>query len=108
MTKNASYRKNNDRTHNSSTYHKKDGTPVRHLLKQEAKEEIDEIEEWEDYETIDEARNEIKRLRNENQQLRNAVNIVLDNATGHPGGEAHCNWEAFAAFEKLVEETEDE
>jgi len=42
MTKNANYRKNNDRTHNSSTYHKKDGTPIRHLLKQEAKKEIEE------------------------------------------------------------------
>tara|TARA_R110000751_G_scaffold71196_7_gene143998 strand:+ start:968 stop:1171 length:204 start_codon:yes stop_codon:yes gene_type:complete len=44
MTKNANYRKNNDRTHNSSTYHKKDGTPTRHLLKQEAKKEIQESE----------------------------------------------------------------
>lgn len=42
VTKNANYRKHNDRTHNSSTYHKKDGTPIRHLLKQEAKKEIDE------------------------------------------------------------------
>jgi len=43
MTKNANYRKHNDRTHNSSTYHKKDGTPTRHLLKQEAKKEIDDF-----------------------------------------------------------------
>ena len=42
MSKNANYRKHNDRTHNSSTYHKKDGTPVRHTLKTEAKEEIAE------------------------------------------------------------------
>lgn len=41
MTKKANYRKHNDRTHNSSTYHKKDGTPTRHLLKQEAKKEIE-------------------------------------------------------------------
>ena len=41
MNKNANYRKHNDRTHNSSTYHKKDGTPTRHLLKQEAKKEIE-------------------------------------------------------------------
>ena len=41
MTKNANYRKHNDRQHNSSTYHKKDGTPIRHLLKQEAKKEIE-------------------------------------------------------------------
>jgi len=41
----ANYRKHNDRTHNSSTYHKKDGTPVRSILKREAK---NEIEEWED------------------------------------------------------------
>lgn len=40
----ANYRKHNDRTHNSSTYHKKDGTPVRSILKREAK---NEIEEWE-------------------------------------------------------------
>lgn len=40
---NANYRKHNDRTHNSSTYHKKDGTPTRHLLKQEAKEEAQDI-----------------------------------------------------------------
>jgi len=45
MNKNANYRKHNDRTHNSSTYHKKDGTPTRHLLKQEAKKEIEENEE---------------------------------------------------------------
>jgi len=42
MSKNANYRKHNDRTHNSSTYHKKDGTPVRYILKTEAKEEIAE------------------------------------------------------------------
>ena len=31
----ANYRKLNDHTHNSSTYHKKDGTPVRAILKEE-------------------------------------------------------------------------
>ena len=31
----ASYRKYNDRTHNSSTYHKKDGTSVRAILKEQ-------------------------------------------------------------------------
>ena len=36
----ADYRKYNDRTNNSSTYHKKDGTPVRGKLKQEAAKEI--------------------------------------------------------------------
>ncbi len=40
MSKNANYRKHNDRTHNSSTYHKKDGTPVRSILKREAENEI--------------------------------------------------------------------
>jgi len=40
--KNADYRKNNDRTQNSSTYHKKDGTPIRNILKNDAKKEIDE------------------------------------------------------------------
>lgn len=33
--KNANYRKINDRSRNSSTYHKKDGTPVRARLKRE-------------------------------------------------------------------------
>ena len=31
----ALYRKLNDGSHNSSTYHKKDGTPVRAILKRE-------------------------------------------------------------------------
>jgi len=38
--KNASYRKHNDRTDNSSTYHKKDGTNIRAILKREAEEEM--------------------------------------------------------------------
>jgi len=41
--KDANYRKWNDRTHNSSTYHKKDGTKVRAILKSELKKEIKEI-----------------------------------------------------------------
>jgi len=41
-TNNASYRKHNDHTHNSSTYHKKDGTPIRSILKREADAEIKE------------------------------------------------------------------
>lgn len=44
----ADYRKHNDRSHNSSTYHKKDGTPVRAILKEELrklKKELDEEEE---------------------------------------------------------------
>ena len=36
----ADYRKHNDRTLNSSTYHKKDGTKVRAILKREAEQEI--------------------------------------------------------------------
>ena len=40
--KNAAYRKHNDRTLNSSTYHKKDGTPIRAILDREAAEEIKE------------------------------------------------------------------
>ena len=40
--KNANYRKHNDRTMNSSTYHKKDGTPIRTILKREANSEINE------------------------------------------------------------------
>lgn len=42
-TNDASYRKHNDRSHNSSTYHKKDGTPVRAKLDQEAEAEIREV-----------------------------------------------------------------
>ena len=42
---NADYRKINDRTHNSSTYHKKDGSPTRHRLKQEANKQIQEQED---------------------------------------------------------------
>lgn len=36
----ASYRKLNDRSLNSSKYHKKDGTAVRAILKRELKKEI--------------------------------------------------------------------
>jgi hypothetical protein len=39
---NARYRKYNDHSHNSSTYHKKDGTPVRVKLKKEAENEIED------------------------------------------------------------------
>ena len=42
--KDANYRKYNDHSHNSSTYHKKDGTPVRAILKREAEEEIKNYE----------------------------------------------------------------
>ena len=47
MTKpKASYRKINDRSMNSSTYHKKDGTAVRAKLKEDLKREIQrEIQE---------------------------------------------------------------
>ena len=38
MTKHGNYRKMNDRTKNSSTYHKKDGTPIRARLKEETRE----------------------------------------------------------------------
>jgi len=38
----ADYRKYNDRSLNSSTYHKKDGTNVRAKLKEEARKEIRE------------------------------------------------------------------
>jgi hypothetical protein len=38
--KNANYRKHNDGSLNSSTYHKKDGTEVRAILKREMEEEI--------------------------------------------------------------------
>jgi hypothetical protein len=38
----AMYRKMNDGSHNSSTYHKKDGTPVRAILKKELEKQIKE------------------------------------------------------------------
>lgn len=40
MSKYADYRKLNDHSHNSSTYHKKDGTPVRAILKIETQKEV--------------------------------------------------------------------
>ena len=39
---NGSYRKLNDRTLNSSTYHKKDGTAVRAILKDTLRRELNE------------------------------------------------------------------
>lgn len=42
--KNASYRKYNDRSCNSSTYHKKDGTNIRQKLKKEI--EMEDKAEW--------------------------------------------------------------
>lgn len=41
----AVYRKLNDGSHNSSTYHKKDNTPVRAILKRELEKEMKEISE---------------------------------------------------------------
>lgn len=38
--KSADYRKLNDGSHSSSTYHKKDGTPVRAILKRDLREEL--------------------------------------------------------------------
>jgi len=38
----ANHRKHNDGSHNSSTYHKKDGTNVRAILKREAAQEIED------------------------------------------------------------------
>lgn len=38
----ANYRKHNDGSHNSSTYHKKDGTNVREILKREARKQVEE------------------------------------------------------------------
>ena len=40
MSEHGRYRKYNDRSHNSSTYHKKDGTSIRSALDREATEEI--------------------------------------------------------------------
>jgi hypothetical protein len=41
MSANANYRKLNDRSCNSSTYHKKDGTAVRAKLKQQMNDDVD-------------------------------------------------------------------
>lgn len=38
--KNANYRKLNDGSHSSSTYHKKDGTPIRQILKRQLAKEL--------------------------------------------------------------------
>lgn len=40
----ARYRKYNDRSLNSSTYHKKDGTAIRSKLNQETKDEVSDFE----------------------------------------------------------------
>jgi hypothetical protein len=42
--KNADYRKYNDRSLNSSKYHKLDGTPIRAILKREAEKEVKDFE----------------------------------------------------------------
>ena len=39
----ANYRKHNDGSHNSSTYHKKDGTPIRSILKEELRKIVDAV-----------------------------------------------------------------
>ena len=41
----ALYRKHNDRQMNSSTYHKKDGTNVRAILKEETKKLVKEYQQ---------------------------------------------------------------
>jgi hypothetical protein len=46
----ADYRKINDGEMCSSTYHKKDGTAVRAILKREAEEEIKDLEKGEEHE----------------------------------------------------------
>lgn len=46
--KNANYRKYNDRSGNSSTYHKKDCTNVRAKLKRDTEEEVSERRVWND------------------------------------------------------------
>lgn len=45
MSEKARYRKINDGSNNSSSYHKKDGTSVRSVLKKELKSEIQEGQE---------------------------------------------------------------
>jgi hypothetical protein len=40
----SNYRKYNDGSHNSSKYHKLDGTPIRAILKREAEKEVKDFE----------------------------------------------------------------
>ncbi len=43
------YRKHNDRSQSSRTYHKKDGTPIRAILKENARKEVvDACARWEE------------------------------------------------------------
>ena len=84
----ANYRKNNDRSLNSSTYHKKDGTPMRQILKREAQaeireEQIFEIEEWIDSDDPGELTEEAEALFNYIKYLRNQIikleDVIQDN-----------------------------
>lgn len=43
MPKKADYRKLNDGSQNSSTYHKKDGTSVRAKLKEQVRKEVKDV-----------------------------------------------------------------
>jgi hypothetical protein len=52
MKKDATYRKYNDRSLNSSTYHKKDGTNIRAKLKKEAQDQIKEETSYKDDKVI--------------------------------------------------------
>ncbi len=77
MANYAGYRKHNDHSHSSSTYHKKDGTSVRAILKIEAWEEIDE--------TTTENRNMISALQTlkdnglSTEALREVLIDLIDN-----------------------------
>lgn len=67
----AGYRKINDHTRNSSTYHKKDGTNVRAKLKEELEQEVKESLEKDMNERIRELYNQACRL--DMEQYPNAI-----------------------------------
>lgn len=46
MSEDALYRKLNDGSHSSSTYHKKDGTNARGILKEELRKAVEDADLW--------------------------------------------------------------
>lgn len=75
----AQYRKHNDRSLNSSTYHKKDGTNVRAILKEEAQQEIDAA--FDDFQNvIEEERKLVDKLLKEGNSA-DALKIVSRQTT---------------------------
>ena len=84
----ANYRKHNDGSLNSSTYHKKDGTPSRQILKREAKAEITEEQIFEIEKSLDDENIEYSDLVEDSffdytQYLRDCIvkleDVIKDN-----------------------------